>query len=100
DLLTQHLAQLHHSGSVPATPVATPAAAFPQPPTQEIPAAAAARRPRLRGRRWAAAAAVLLLLGGLGITEATGVTDVRGTVIRLFAPEGTLGVEGADPRVS
>ena len=47
-------------------------------------------RPRFRSRRWAAAAAVLLLpLGGLGITEATGVTDVRGTVIRLFSPEGT-----------
>jgi len=58
-------------------------------------------RPRLRIGRWATAAAVLLLLlGGLGITEATGVTDVRGTVIRLFSPEGTLVVEVADPGVS
>jgi len=58
-------------------------------------------RPRSRSRRWAAAAAVLLLLlGGLGITEATGVTDVRGTVIRLFSPEGTLVVEVDDPGVS
>jgi serine/threonine protein kinase len=54
-----------------------------------------------RGRRWAAAAAVvLMLLGGLGFTEATGVTDFRGTVIRLFSPEGTLVVELDDPGVS
>src|SRR5262249_23951933 len=37
--------------------------------------------------RWAAAALVLLV-AGLGPGEATGVTDVRGTVIRLFSPEG------------
>ena len=50
---------------------------------------------------WAAAAAVLLMLfGGLGFTEATGVTDVHGTVIRLFSPEGTLVVEVDDPGVS
>jgi serine/threonine protein kinase len=59
------------------------------------------RRPRFRTRRWAAAAAgVLVLLGGLGFMEASGVTDVRGTVIRLFSPEGTLVVEVADPGVS
>ena len=69
---------------------------------QEIPEAAPAiRRPRFRTRRWAAAAAVLLLLlGGLGFTEATGVTDFHGTVIRLFSPEGTLVVEVDDPGVS
>ena len=43
---------------------------------------------------------LLLLLGGLGFTEATGVTNVRGTVIRLFSPEGTLVVEVDDPGVS
>jgi hypothetical protein len=60
-----------------------------------------AAQPRFRIRRWAGATAVLLLLlGGLGVTEATGVTDVRGTVIRLFSPEGTLVVEVADPEVS
>jgi formylglycine-generating enzyme required for sulfatase activity len=37
---------------------------------------------------------------GLGLGEATGVTDVRGTVIRLFSPQGTLVVEVADPGVS
>ncbi len=41
-----------------------------------------------------------MLLGGLGVTEATGVTNVRGTVIRLFSPEGTLVVEVDDPGVS
>jgi hypothetical protein len=34
-----------------------------------------------------------MFLGGLGFTEATGVTRVRGTVIRLFSPEGTLVIE-------
>src|SRR5207244_2881676 len=48
---------------------------------------------------WAAAALVLLCVG-LGLGEATGVTDVRGTVIRLFSPEGTLVVEVDDPGVS
>jgi hypothetical protein len=56
-----------------------------------------------RGRRhwlWAAAAALVLLLAGLGLGEATGFTNVRGTVIRLFSPKGTLVVEVDDPGVS
>ena len=70
-------------------------------PADGRPEAAPAIRPRFRTGRWAAAAAVfLLLLGGLGVTEATGVTKVRGTVIRLFSPEGTLVVEVDDPGVS
>ena len=65
------------------------------------PAAAvpASRRPRPRPRRWAVAAALLLAAGGLSSTEASGVTDVRGTVTRLFSPEGTLVVEVDDPGV-
>jgi tRNA A-37 threonylcarbamoyl transferase component Bud32 len=52
-------------------------------------------------RRWlGAAAAVVLLIAGLGLSEATGVTDVRGTVIRLFSPDGTLAVDVDDPAVS
>jgi tRNA A-37 threonylcarbamoyl transferase component Bud32 len=52
-------------------------------------------------RRWHwAAAALVLLVAGLSLTEATGVTDVRGTVIRMFSPEGTLVVEVDDPGVS
>jgi Leucine-rich repeat (LRR) protein len=66
-----------------------------------LPTAAAAARPRTANRpwRWAAAAAVVLV-ASLGLTEATGVTDVRRSVIRLFSPEGTLVVEVDDPGVS
>src|SRR5262245_20941682 len=60
--------------------------------------------PRARfGRRrwlWAAAAVLFLLVAGLWVGEATGVTDLRGTVIRLFLPDGTLVVEVDDPGVS
>jgi eukaryotic-like serine/threonine-protein kinase len=52
-------------------------------------------------RLWLWAAAVLVLLfAGLGLGEATGVTDVHSTVIRLLSPEGTLVVEVDDPGVS
>jgi hypothetical protein len=54
-----------------------------------------------RAPRWLwAAAALVALLAGLGLSEATGVTDVRGTVIRLFSPDGTLVVEVDDAGVS
>lgn len=55
---------------------------------------------RFAGGVLASAAAVLLLIVGLGITDATGVTNVRGTVIQLFSPAGTLVVEVDDPGVS
>src|SRR5262249_55825599 len=42
----------------------------------------------------------VLLSAGLALGEATGVTNVRGTVIRLFSPEGTVVVEVEDPGVS
>jgi hypothetical protein len=46
-------------------------------------------RPRFAGRpRLVAASVVLALLAGLGLAQASGVADVRGLVIRLFAPEG------------
>jgi WD40 repeat protein/tRNA A-37 threonylcarbamoyl transferase component Bud32 len=48
---------------------------------------------------WLAAGAVLLLLAGLGLTEATGVTSLAATVIRVLTPEGTLVVEVDDPQV-
>src|SRR5262249_30246266 len=52
-------------------------------------------------RSWLwAAAALVVVCAGLGMSEATGVTNVRGTVIRLFSPEGTLVVEVEDPGVS
>src|SRR5262249_1699820 len=57
-------------------------------------------KPVPRRRRLAIAAAVLLcLVAGLSLTEATGVTNVRGTVIRIFTPDGVLVVETDDPSV-
>src|SRR5262249_8395706 len=54
-----------------------------------------------RRRQWPrAAAAPGLPLASPGLTEATGATDVRGPVIRLFSPDGTLVVEVDDPGVS
>jgi hypothetical protein len=102
DLLGHRLAEMQRPGIVRNLSDLPPAAVEKTPPSQEIPQAAPAiRRPRFRTRCWAAAAAVLLmLLGGLGFTEATGVTDFHGTVIRLFSPEGTLVVEIDEPGVS
>jgi hypothetical protein len=82
DLLARHLAELQHGG--------TPSAIV-QPPSAKRPAEKPALAPPRRSRRlWVMAAAVLLaLLAGLGLSEVTGLTDVRGTVIRLFSPEGT-----------
>jgi hypothetical protein len=64
-----------------------------------LPSPARSPRPTRRPWRWAAAALVLLCVG-LGLGEATGVTDVHGAVIRLFSPDGTLVVEVDDPGVS
>ena len=43
---------------------------------------------------------LLLALGGLSLTEATGVTDVAGTVIRIVRGDGTLVIHVDDPGVS
>jgi eukaryotic-like serine/threonine-protein kinase len=102
DLLARCLAELEQHGRVELADGILPM--FPQPEnaTQEL------ASPNLknwfvrpRSRNWVAAAAmVLVLLTGLGVTEATGVTNVGGTVIRLFSPDGTLVVEVDDPGVS
>ena len=58
---------------------------------------------RVRGRGWAIAAALLLMLGGLAATEATGVTNVREFVTKVFrirTSEGTLVVEVDDPEIN
>jgi hypothetical protein len=87
ELLNRHLAHLQHPsvvGQVSNLPEGPKAGCKPAP----------------HRRRWAAAAAVLLcLVGGLSLTEATGVTSLRATVLRVFTPEGTLVVEVDDPDV-
>jgi hypothetical protein len=85
------------TGSQP--PVSEPVAMAPRPASPE-PAGNVLPPPRRRRRGLIAAAVVLLLLVGWGLAEAGGVTDVRGLMIRLFAPEGTLVVEVDDPGVS
>ena len=89
ELLNGHLAHLQHPSVVRGR----------LPACRRTKAGVEARSPHRR-RRWAAAAAVLFaLLGGLGLTEATGVTNLRATVIRIFTPDGTLVVEVDDPGV-
>jgi WD40 repeat protein len=50
-------------------------------------------------RWWWAAAGLLLVLGGVGLTEAAGVTNLASTVIRVLTPDGTLVVEVDDPQI-
>jgi hypothetical protein len=58
------------------------------------------RSPSRRDHRWRAVAATLtLLLASLGLTEATGVTRIAATVLRIRTPDGTLVVEVEDPNV-
>jgi eukaryotic-like serine/threonine-protein kinase len=55
----------------------------------------AALRPRLR----VAALVLIVLFAGLGITEATGVSQLATTVIRLTTGSGTLVIEADDPGI-
>jgi hypothetical protein len=88
ELLGRHLAHVQHPSVVPH-----PAAA--RPGDETTPA-----RPPASGKRWAVAAGVLVAaIAVLGTTEATGVTNVRAAIIRLFTPGGTLVVETNDPGV-
>jgi hypothetical protein len=89
NLLARHLAELQHGG--------TPSA-LAESPSGKLPAEKPALAPSGRRRLWLPAAAVLLaLLAGLALSEATGITNVRGTVIRLFSSEGASVVEGEQP---
>jgi mono/diheme cytochrome c family protein len=54
---------------------------------------------RVRGI-FVAAIKILLVLGGLGLSEATGVTSLAATVIRVLTPDGTLVVEVDDPQIN
>ena len=87
ELLGRHLAHVQDPGSTP----------FPGR------LSAAERRPVGRARRrrfWLAAAIILLtVVGSLGLTEATGVTQLTASVIRVVTGEGTLVIEVDDPQV-
>jgi len=88
ELLGKHLAHVQDPGSTP----------FPGrlPPAQRRPAGRAHR-----SRFWLAAALILLtVVGSLGVSEATGVTRLAATVIRIATGEGTLVIEVDDPQVS
>jgi hypothetical protein len=95
ELLGRYLAHVQHPSLAPLPAAA--ASAEREPAAASLPT----RAPRARKRRWvlAAAAAALLVLGGLAIGEASGVTNLRATVIRIFTPDGTLVVEVDDPGV-
>jgi hypothetical protein len=87
DLFAVHLAELQHPS------VVRRGASSPQ-------TLAVDRHVSRRGLRWAAATVALLcLLGGLTFTEATGVTSLGTTVVRIFTPDGTLVVDTDDPSV-
>lgn len=102
DLLARCLTQLEQGGQVelpadicPVPPEAAVGVKVPasgEPPPTKV--------SRVSVRKWAAAAMLVALLTCLGMTEATGFTDVRQTVIRFFSPEGTLVVEIDDPGIS
>lgn len=55
--------------------------------------------PRRRRVRAIAAAIMICLFAGLSLAEAVGVTNLRGIVLRVFTPDGTLVVETNDPAV-
>jgi eukaryotic-like serine/threonine-protein kinase len=102
DLLARRLAEIQGPANIPAVADVPRSAEVKAPPTQEIPKLAwLIQWPRFFNRRCAVVVGGLVMLfGSLGLTDATGVTDFHGTVIRLFSPEGTLVVEVDDPGVS
>ncbi|MGP0062343.1 MAG: protein kinase domain-containing protein [Isosphaeraceae bacterium] len=102
DRLGRHIAELQRPGHLPTLQDVSPSAVEKVPPPREIPdTTPRIRRPNLRnGHRMGIAALLLISFGCLGFTEATGFTDFRDTVVRVFSPEGTLVVEVDDPEVS
>lgn len=112
DLLARCLSELEQLGHVdsfrevvPAIPKKADAAVGSSPSViskaEQGQVAMHSRLAPARSHRWIAAVlASTILIGGFTTTEATGVTDVRGTVIRLFSPDGVLVVEVDDPSVS
>jgi hypothetical protein len=65
------------------------------------PAAGPPKGPPRGGWRWPTLAAGILVAGaGVGLSEASGTTDIRGAIIHLLSAEGTLVIEVDDPAVS
>jgi len=98
DLLSEHLAQLQQL----SRPDYRLQIADPRLPEKESSLSKIRHPPSaLGGRRWltVATAAVLFLAASLGLTEATGVTQLSATVIRIFTLEGMLVIETADSDV-
>jgi serine/threonine protein kinase len=92
DLLSQRLAEIQQ-GTLPI--IVT------RPREKSDPRRGQAWRSSPLFRRWLpTATAALVLLGvALSLTEASGVTHLAATIIRIFTPEGTLVVEVEDPQV-
>ena len=88
DLLGKHLAYLQDPGSTPF------------PGMVRSLQRRDASRVGTRRQRWLVSAILLLAFGLLiSVTEATGVTDFSGTVVRIVTGEGTLVIEVDDPGV-
>jgi len=69
-------------------------------PVNRLSASETSRRHTTSRRAWPTIASLaLILLVGLGVTEATGVTQLTSTVIRLTTGSGTLVIETDDPGV-
>jgi serine/threonine protein kinase/WD40 repeat protein len=99
ELLGRHLAQVQHPSVAQLPATDSPVSGGREPP-DSAGSSGGFGPPLAKHRRWAIAAAVVLcLLGCLSLTEATGVTNLRATVIRIFTPDGTLVVETDDPAV-
>jgi WD40 repeat protein len=86
-LLAQHLAHVQHPSLSPL-PAALPAK---ETTKKTLP---------VQGRRWAIAAAIIVaFLGCFSLAEATGVTGLAATVVRILTPDGTLVIEVDDPDI-
>jgi hypothetical protein len=101
DLLSQHLAHVQHPSVAGTLRVPSPMDRLAGQSRGQVSQGHISRSEMAPRRRWAVAAAILLvgLLSGLTFTEATGVTNLRATVIRIFTPDGVLVVETDDPAV-